>query len=89
MAIRKKIVVAGRVQGVFYRDTCRRVAEKEGVGGSAINAPDGKVEIHLEGESDAVERVIEWCREGPPLAHVSSVDVSDESPQGDTTFSIR
>ena len=64
MTIRKRALVSGRVQGVFYRDTCRQVAGREGVSGWASNRPDGRVEIVLEGEPEAVERVLKWCREG-------------------------
>lgn len=89
MSARKHLFVEGRVQGVFYRDTCRRVAEEAGVAGWARNLEDGRVEIVLEGEPDAVERVIEWCRRGTPYAKVSDVDVADEEPEGLEGFQIR
>jgi acylphosphatase len=89
MSIRKHLFVSGRVQGVFYRDTCRRVAEQEGVAGWASNLSDGRVEIVLEGDAGSVERVEQWCREGTDWASVDSVDVTEEEPEGLSDFSIR
>ena len=86
VAVRKRIVVSGRVQGVFYRDTCRREAERLGIAGSAQNRDDGRVEVVAEGEESAVQQLIDWCRNGPSYADVDSVDVSDESPRGETGF---
>jgi acylphosphatase len=89
MRARKHLFVSGRVQGVFYRDTCRQVADKEGVAGWASNLRDGRVEIVLEGDEDAIERVVAWCRVGTEYATVESVDVSDERPEGLSGFAIR
>jgi len=75
--VRKRVLVSGLVQGVFFRDTCRRVAEREGVDARATNLPDGRVEVIVEGAPDSVQRVIDWCREGPPQARVQSAEVSD------------
>ena len=87
--VRKRVLVSGDVQGVFFRDTCRRVAIDAGVHGEATNLPDGRVEVILEGDEAAVDRVVGWCREGPKYADVDSVDVSDEEPRGDSDFQIR
>ena len=89
MTVRRRLLVSGRVQGVFFRDTCRRVAEEEKVSGWASNLSDGRVEVVLEGDEGAVERVLQWCREGTDWAHVDSVDVSDEDPEGLSGFVIR
>ena len=78
----------GRVQGVFFRDSCRRVAREHNVAGSAANLDDGSVEVVLEGEPANVEEVLEWCRSGPSYADVSSVDVSEEEPEGLEGFQI-
>ena len=75
--VRKKVLVSGRVQGVFFRYTCRQVADREGVECRATNLNDGRVEVVLEGAPEAVERVIEWCHEGPPQAQVTGVEVTD------------
>lgn len=88
MTVAKKVIVSGSVQGVFFRDTCRRVAEENDVAGSASNLPDGRVEIHLEGEPEAVDRVIDWCRKGTEYAHVDAVEVSSEEPSGRSGFII-
>ena len=80
--IRRRLLVHGRVQGVFYRDSTREAAENEGVGGWAANRADGSVEVVLEGLPDAVEAVIGFCRIGPMSADVSSVDVTRGGARG-------
>lgn len=82
------MVVAGRVQGVFFRDTCRRLAQREGLAGSAENLSDGTVEVVLEGEPAAVDRVLKWCRTGTEHSQVDRVDVTDEEPTGAQGFQI-
>lgn len=86
--VRKRVVVSGRVQGVFFRDSCRREAQRLGLAGSARNLPDGRVEVVIEGDPDSVEQLVHWCREGPPLADVADVEIHDEPPTGATGFSI-
>ena len=83
---RRRLLVSGRVQGVFYRDSCRRRAEEKGIAGAARNLPDGRVEVILEGAEDAVEHMTEWCRRGSDMARVDSVEVEDQDPQGATGF---
>jgi acylphosphatase len=83
------VVVSGRVQGVFYRDTCRRAAVDAGVGGWVRNRPDGTVEAVFEGPADAVDRLVAWCRRGPRDAVVDEVTVTDEPAQGEPGFRIR
>ena len=78
----------GRVQGVFFRDSVRRAAEQRGVAGWAANRSDGTVEAVFEGEPDAVERMVELCREGPGHARVERLDVADEEPEGLDGFSV-
>ncbi len=87
--IRRRVVVHGRVQGVFFRDSCRQTAAAEGVTGWVSNEPDGTVLAVFEGSPDAVRRLVEWCRSGPPSARVSSIDVDDEPPRGEPRFSVR
>jgi acylphosphatase len=84
--IRRRLIVHGRVQGVFFRDATRRTAQREGVAGSAGNRCDGTVEVVLEGPPGAVERVIAFCREGPDSARVEEVEVASEEPEGLTSF---
>lgn len=88
MAARKRVIVHGRVQGVFFRDTTRRMAESRGVAGWVRNNPDGSVEAAFEGEDDAVEAMVAFAREGPRGAQVERVDVTDEEPEGDAGFRI-
>jgi acylphosphatase len=88
-AIRRRAVVRGHVQGVFFRDTCRRLAQQSGVSGSVSNEPDGTVLAVFEGNADAVRRMVAWCRTGPPSAQVDGVDVTDEQPTGESGFSVR
>jgi acylphosphatase len=89
MTVRKRVLVSGRVQGVFFRDTCRRVASEAGVAGWASNLPDGRVEVVVEGSPGAVDAVVKWCQEGTPYSSVESVDVMEETPEGASGFSIR
>ena len=89
MTVRKRVLVTGRVQGVFYRDTCRRVAAEQGVAGWARNLPDGRVEIVVEGPDAQVDRVVDWAREGTSWAEVTDVEVIDEEPTGEESFRIR
>jgi acylphosphatase len=83
---RRRVVVHGRVQGVFFRETTRRRALAEGVAGWVRNQPDGSVEAVLEGEREAVERLVAFLREGPPGARVDWVDVVSEEPEQLTGF---
>ncbi|MBA2461285.1 MAG: acylphosphatase [Actinobacteria bacterium] len=86
---RRRVVVQGHVQGVFFRETTRRRAEAAGVTGWVRNNPDGSVEAVFEGAPEAVERLVAFCREGPRGARVEWVDVSAEEPEGLTGFHAR
>ncbi len=88
MTIRKRVRAAGRVQGVFFRDSVRRAAEAAGVAGSAENLADGTVEGVLEGPEEAVARLVELVRRGPGHAVVDRLDVTDEEPEGLQGFSV-
>jgi acylphosphatase len=86
--IRRRVVVHGRVQGVFFRESVRTKAQQRGVNGWVANRPDGAVEAVFEGEAEAVERLVDFCRRGPRGAQVESVDVFEEEPEGEGAFSI-
>jgi acylphosphatase len=88
MTVRKRVRAHGRVQGVFFRDSLRRAARREGVAGWAANRPDGSVEAVLEGDAGAVERLVEECRRGPGHAEVERLDVADEEPEGLDGFQV-
>jgi acylphosphatase len=87
--IRRRAIIHGHVQGVFFREETRRRAVWLVVGGWVTNRPDGTVEAVFEGEPDAVEAMLEFCRRGPRGARVDRVDVVEEEPQGLGGFAIR
>ena len=83
------MLIWGRVQGVFFRDTCRRMAEQFGVSGWVRNLPDGSVEAVFEGPEGEVRRLVEWSRHGPRYAAVQDIRVQTEPPEGISGFQIR
>ncbi|MDX6397359.1 MAG: acylphosphatase [Gaiellaceae bacterium] len=87
--LRRRVVVQGHVQGVFFRETARRRALAAGVAGWVRNAPDGSVEAVFEGEAEAVERLLAFAREGPRGARVDWVDIANEEPEGISGFEVR
>jgi acylphosphatase len=88
MTARRRVVVHGRVQGVFFRDTARERARAHGVAGWVRNRPDGALEAVFEGSLDDVERLVRFCRTGPPRAAVERVEVSEEEPEGLSGFEV-
>jgi acylphosphatase len=86
---RVRVVVTGRVQGVFFRDSCREHARAARVAGWVSNRMDGAVEAVFEGPPAAVERMVRWCHDGPPRARVDAVQVTAEEPVGEPGFRIR
>lgn len=87
--IRRRVIVSGHVQGVFFRDAVQDQAESESVAGWVTNREDGAVEAVFEGEEDAVEALVDFCREGPARADVEDVDVIDEDPEDLDGFEVR
>lgn len=87
--VRRRVVVEGRVQGVWFRESCRREAVARLVRGWVANHDDGTVEAVFEGSAAAVEAMISWCRVGPPQASVTSVMSTDESPASEAAFRVR
>jgi acylphosphatase len=86
--VRRHLWVRGRVQGVWYRGSCAEQARVLGVSGWARNLSDGRVEVVVEGEPEAVDKLIEWCHQGPKAARVSAVEVQAEEPEGLGSFSV-
>jgi acylphosphatase len=84
-----RVRVGGTVQGVWFRETARRVAEQHDVAGWVRNAADGAVEAVFEGEPSAVERLIDFCRLGPPQAQVDEIQIAEEAPEGLAGFTVR
>jgi acylphosphatase len=87
--VRVRLVITGRVQGVWYRDSCKKRARVESVGGWVRNRIDGAVEAEFEGPEPAVARMIAWCREGPRRARVENVAVEELKPTGERVFRVR
>jgi len=85
---RVRVIVSGRVQGVFYRATCARLARDKGLVGSVRNRPDGGVEAVFEGPAEAVQEMVDWCRRGPSGARVDELSVDWEQPQGNAGFYV-
>lgn len=87
--VRYRVLISGRVQGVCFRDTCRKMAERHGVSGWVRNLPDGDVEAVFEGSAEEVGRLVEWSRHGPRSAIVADVRVRAEPPESISGFQIR
>jgi acylphosphatase len=86
---RRRVVVHGSVQGVFFRDSTEKEARSRGVAGWVRNRDDGAVEAVFEGDADAVDAMVEFARSGPSHADVERVDVEDEQPEGLEGFEVR
>ena len=87
--VRRRIRATGRVQGVFFRDSTRREAERRGVAGWVRNCGDGSVEAVFEGPEDAVDALVAFTRDGPGHAEVEALDVASEEPEGLRGFDVR
>jgi acylphosphatase len=89
LVVRYRVLISGRVQGVFFRDTCRRLAQESGVAGWVRNLPDGRVEAVFEGPDDEVRRLVDWVHNGPRWAVVDEVAVQSEPPEGLAAFLVK
>jgi len=87
--VTKKIIVKGKVQGVFYRQSARRMAKEAGITGTIENMDDGTVMIIATGEEIQVNPFIEWCKQGPPAAEVKKLEVTALPLQEYQNFSVR
>jgi acylphosphatase len=87
--VRRRLIVHGLVQGVGFRYAVAAAARSRGVAGSVRNRSDGTVEAVFEGNPEAVEAIVRFCREGPRGAEVMRVDVDDEVPEGLVGFEVR
>lgn len=87
---RVSIRVTGRVQGVWYRQSTKKTAEQHGVFGWVRNNPDGSVSAVFEGQQHAVQTLIDWCRQGPPAARVTELELEWQPPSGEfSDFQVR
>ena len=87
--MRAHVIVHGTVQGVYYRSSTQREARALGLAGWVRNMADGSVEAVFEGPRTTVERMIEWCRTGPPRAVVDDVEIEWLPPEGEQSFRVR
>ena len=86
--IRRRVIVHGHVQGVYFRAECASAARAHRVAGWVGNQPDGTVYAEFEGTSDDVAAMVAWCQEGSGRARVAQVDVTPLDPTGETGFSV-
>jgi acylphosphatase len=90
MKVKAHLYISGRVQGVYYRAFTQEVADSLGLKGWVRNLPDGRVEAVFEGERELIEKAILKCKQGPPYANVTNIDVTWENqPEGFSDFRIR
>ncbi|MDP3894566.1 acylphosphatase [Nocardioides sp.] len=87
--VAREVVVHGRVQGVFFRESCRREAQQGSLTGWVSNEPDGTVRAWFEGPKAQVDAICEWCRHGPPSARVTRVELVNRQPEGLSGFDVR
>lgn len=87
-ASRRRLIIHGKVQGVYFRETLRGRADIRGVRGWVTNRADGTVEAALEGRRADVEALVGFCRQGPARAEVDRIEIRDEEPEGLTDFKI-
>jgi acylphosphatase len=88
-AVRSRVVVEGRVQGVYFRESTRRTAEELELSGWVRNLPGGGVEAVFEGPAEAVAQAVAWAHNGPPAAVVTSLAETAEEPEGLNGFAVR
>ena len=88
MTVARRVVVHGRVQGVFFRETARRRARRAGVAGWVRNNDDGSVEAWFEGDADDVEVMLHFAETGPSGAYVDRVEVENVEPQDLRGFEV-
>ena len=80
---RAELIIHGRVQGVFFRQSTVDMARSLTLTGWVMNCPDGTVSVVLEGEPGAVKKAVEWCHHGPPAARVRHVEVAWHKARGE------
>ena len=83
-----RVTISGRVQGVFFRASCAELARDLGLAGSVRNLRDGRLSATFQGPEDAVDRMLAWCREGPPMARVDALEVEDVPASVTTGFRV-
>ena len=90
MSKQVRLLITGRVQGVFFRTSAKKQADILGISGWVRNLPGGQVEVLAEGHAEAIKNLIAWCHKGPPSAYVEEVDITSmQSDQQHLAFMIR
>jgi acylphosphatase len=90
MIVNVHVIISGRVQGVWFRASTKKMAEQIGLTGWVRNKSDGCVEAVFEGEEQLINKMIEWCHQGSPLSKVKNVEVKNQEPTNEfSDFSIR
>ena len=87
--VARRVVVTGRVQGVFFRTSCHDEARRLGVAGWVRNTSAGSVEVWAEGPRAQVDELVQWCRHGSGSAEVAGVEVDEVTPTGADVFHVR
>ena len=87
--VRAHLYISGRVQGVYFRAATKQQADALGLAGWVRNLSDGRVETVVEGDAAVVEEMVAWCRRGPTGARMTDVQVGQESPLGESDFTVR
>lgn len=83
------IVVTGNVQGVFFRASAKEAADQLNVKGFAQNQPDGSVYIEAEGDEETLKQFVDWCKQGPPRAQVTMVNIKESDVKHFRQFDIK
>lgn len=87
---RWKMLISGKVQGVYYRASTEKEANRLGLSGYARNLPDGRVEVIAEGSPEELRQLHQWCQEGPPAAKVTDIEVEEQRANGEfSNFGVR
>jgi acylphosphatase len=90
MKLNVKVLISGRVQGVWFRANTKNKAEQLGLTGWVKNTSDGKVEAEFEGEEEIIIKMLEWCKGGSPSAKVTNIEINRKSPKNEyDNFEIR
>lgn len=84
-----KVTISGKVQGVRYRASTKEAAQKIGVNGFVKNQPNGTVYAEFEGSEDQLTAILEWCKKGPPLARVTTIEKKEGAVEGFEEFTVR
>ena len=84
-----QLKITGKVQGVWYRASTQRKAQELGIAGFVCNKADGSVYAELEGEEELLKKMVEWCREGPPFARVTQVEMEEGMLKGFENFVVK